>query len=247
MNDLRQRISSDSGFTLIEMLVAMFLLSALGTIMLTTVVGTRNSATTTASEQDLNEEARLALNRMSREFRQVTALTSVDNPDGASYDAAAMTAVTFQADFNGDGCIDGVAPSPAPVPAPTCQPYSVQNPEILTYCWQGSGGGGQLYLVPGTLTGSECDVAGATPILSGDVTAFKLSYRSNQYLYDANGDGITTWAELDHAGAPVGNDDGKLDQPDLANVDSVVIDMTVRSHDGHVQSYETQVDLRNLS
>lgn len=237
----------DGGFTLIEMLVAMLLVSVLGAIFLTTVVGARDSADTTVSAQDLNEEARLALNRMARELRQATTLDEVFNPDGASYDSAAMTAITFAADFDGDGCIDGEVPSPAPIPVPTCQPYNPANPETLTYCWQGSMSGGQLYLVPGTLTGSTCDVNGATPILSGDVTAFKLSYRSNEYLYDANDDGITTWSELDQAGPPVGNDDGELDQPDLGNVDSVVIDMTVQGKDGRSQSYETQVDLRNLS
>jgi len=241
------RDERDSGFTLIEMLVSMLVMSALGSILVTTVIGTKNSATTTASEQNINEEARLALNRMARELRQADAITGVINPDGASYNPAAVTAVTFTADFNGDGCIDGVAPSPAPTPAPTCQPYAATNPETLTYCWNGSTTAGQLYLIPGTLNSANCSVSGAMPILTGDVTAFKLSYRSNQYLYDANGDGITTWSELDQAGAPVGNNDGQLDQPDLGNVDSVVIDLTVASKDHHTQAYETQVDLRNLS
>src|SRR6185437_7790621 len=108
------RDERDSGFTLIEMLVSMLVMSALGSILVTTVIGTKNSATTTASEQNINEEARLALNRMARELRQADAITGVINPDGASYNPAAVTAVTFTADFNGDGCIDGVAPSPAP-------------------------------------------------------------------------------------------------------------------------------------
>ena len=85
------------------------------------------------------------------------------------------------------------------------------------------------------------------PILAGQVTSFMLAYRSNQYLYDANGDGITTWSELDQAGPPVGNNDDALDQPEMANIDSVVIDLTVASSGRFSQSYETQVDLRNLS
>jgi prepilin-type N-terminal cleavage/methylation domain-containing protein len=241
----RIREGRDVGFTLIEMLVSMLVMSALGSILLTTVIGTKNSATTTASEQNINEEARLALNRMARELRQADAITSVVNPDGASYNPAAVTAVTFTADFNGDGCIGAATPSPAPTPAPTCEDDTATNPETLTYCWNGSPTAGQLYLIPGTLDGATCN--GGTPILTGDVTAFKLSYRSNQYLYDASGDGVTTWSELDAAGSPVGNDDHQLDQPDLSNVDSVVIDLTVASKDHHTQSYETQVDLRNLS
>jgi prepilin-type N-terminal cleavage/methylation domain-containing protein len=248
----RRDRDGDGGFTLIEMLVSMIVLSALGTVFMTTVLGAQSSAKNTSSEQDLNEEARLALNRMARELRQADALSSVLNPDGASYSSSAITAVTFTADFNGDGCIDGVVPSPAPSPLPTCQAYTAANPETLTYCWDPRASVRQLYLIPGTLSGPSCQVSGALPILAGQVTSFKLSYRSNQYLYDttggdSGGDGITTWTELDDAGPPVGNNDGQLDQPELANVDSVVIDLTVSASGQHQQSYTTQVDLRNMS
>jgi prepilin-type N-terminal cleavage/methylation domain-containing protein len=240
--------NDDSGFTLVEMLVAIIVLGALGTVFLTTVLGAQTSAKNTSSEQDLNEEARLALNRMARELRQANAITEVRNPDGDSYDSTAITTITFTADFNGDGCIDGVMPSPVPSPAPTCGAANVNNPETLTYCWDPSASVRQLYLLPGTLAGNDC--SSGLPILAGQVTSFKLSYRSNQYLYDsvpAGGDGITTWSELDSAGPPVGNNDGVLDSPELANVDSVVIDLTVSSNGNHAQSYTTQVDLRNLS
>lgn len=242
---------NDSGFTLIEMLVSMILLGALGTVFLTTALGSQTSAQNTGREQDLNEEARLALNRMARELRQATAITEVRNPDGDTYDSSAITTVTFTADFNGDGCIDGVLPSPAPSPTPTCVAADNNNPETLTYCWDPSANVRQLYLLPGTLTGNDCSAG--LPILAGQVTSFKLSYRSNEYLYDTTGgtdggsDGITTWTELDQAGPPVGNDDGALDGPELANVDSIVVDLTVSANGNHAQAYTTQVDLRNLS
>ncbi len=239
--------TGDAGFTLIEMLVSMLLLGVLGIVFMTTIMGSRTSLSATSTSQDLNEEARLALNRMARELRQATAITNVLNPDGSSYNPAAITAVTFTADFNGDGCIDGVAPTPPPSPAPVCQPYNANNPETLTYCWDPAGSSKQLYLIPGNLSGSSCQVSGAMPILAGQVTSFMLAYRSNLYLYDANGDGITSWSELDQAGPPVGNDDGQLDQPELTNIDSVVIDLTVASNGTFSQSYQTQVDLRNLS
>jgi prepilin-type N-terminal cleavage/methylation domain-containing protein len=243
--DMRAR--SDAGFTLVEMLVAVVVLGALGTIFITTVMGAQTSARTTTSENDLNEEARLALNRMARELRQASGLTLALNPDGSGYVSTSTTAVTFSADFNGDGCIDGVAPTPAPSPAPVCQAYTAANPETLTYCWDPAATVRQLYLIPGTLPGQSCQVSGALPILAGQVTSFKLSYRSNQYLYDASGDGITTWSELDDAGPPVGDSDGALTQPELTNVDSVVIDLVVSAQGKHQQSYVTQVDLRNLS
>lgn len=236
----------DGGFTLIEMLVSMIVLGALGTVFLTTVLGAQKSAQNTSSEQDLNEEARLAINRMARELRQADAITEVRNPDGDAYDSSAITTITFNADFNGDGCIDGVMPSPAPSPAPVCQAASDSNPETLSYCWDPSAAVRQLYLVPGTLPDGTCQTDDALPILAGQVTSFKLSYRSNEYLY-AGDDGITTWSELDQAGPPVGNNDGQLDSPELTDIDSVVIDVTVSANGNHSQSYTTQVDLRNLS
>jgi hypothetical protein len=197
--------------------------------------------------KDLNEEARLALNRIARELRQASTLQVVLNPDGPTYSDTATTAVTFSADFNGDGCIDGVMPTPAPTPTPTCQAYTASNPETLTYCWDPSASVRQLYLIPGSLPGETCQVSGALPILAGQVTSFKLSYRSNAYLYDANGDGITTWMELDDGGAPVGDHDGELGDTELGFVDSIVVDLQVSAGGKHPQSYVTQVDLRNLS
>ena len=238
--------SGDEGFTLVELLVVMILMGIFGTIFMTTMLGAQRSARATAAQHDLNEEARLALNRMARELRQATALTSVLNPDGPSYDATAITAVTFTADFNGDGCIDGAAPTPLPSPAPACQPYAASNPETLTYCWDPSTAVRQLYLIPGGLSSQSCQISGALPILAGQVTSFKLSYRSNEYLYDANGDGLSTWLELDQAGPPAGNSDGQLNAPELGSVDSIVQDVSVAA-EGHQQSYTTQVDLRNLS
>lgn len=234
----------DAGFTLIEMLVAVVMLGMLGGTLLTILLGVRDSASNSRSEQDLNEEARLALNRMARELRQASAITSVLNPDGASYDANAITAVTFTADFNGDGCIDGIAPSGS---STGCSAKDANNPETLTYCWDPSAAVRQLYLIPGTLAGNSCTTDGALPILAGQVSSFKLSYRSNLYLYDADNDGITTWSELDAAGPPAGNDDGQLDSAELPEIDTVVIDLTASADGAHSQSYTTQVDLRNLS
>jgi len=242
----RRANRDDSGFTLVEMLVAVVLMGIMGTVFMSVILGAKDSATATKSSQDLNEEARLGLNRMARELRQATKLSSVLNPDGPSYTTSNITAVTFSADFNGDGCINGVMPTPAPTPTPTCVANDANNPEVLTYCWDPSATVRQLFLIPGTLTGASCNVTGAKPILAGQVTAFKLSYRSNSYRDDSNNDGITTWLELDQAGPPDGNQNSALDT-ELPEVDSIVIALTVSANGAHVQNYTTQVDLRNLS
>lgn len=250
MTTLLQRLhgSDDRGFTLVEMLVAVILTSLIGTAILSVVFGASQSAKATKSTQDLNEEARLSINRMARELRQANGLSNVLNPDGSGYNAASITAVTFTADFNGDGCIDGVNSSGT---ATGCAAYQASNPEQLTYCWDPSASVRQLYLISGALgSGGGCvNTSGLTglPILAGQVTSFKLTYRSNQYLYDANGDGATSWTEIDHADPPVGDSNSTLDANELSKVDSIVIDLGVSANGAHAQSYETQVDLRNLS
>jgi prepilin-type N-terminal cleavage/methylation domain-containing protein len=258
---MRRPSRDDHGFTLVELLVAIVLTAILGGVVMTVLLGVNRSVTTTDAQQNLNQEARLALNRIARELRQATALTTppgftqasaitaVNNPDGASYSSSAITTVTFTADFNGDGCIDGhhgynQTGSP---PDSGCSAYNPNDPETLTYCWDPSSSVRELFLIPGVYNGSTCQTNNAVAILAGQVSSFKLSYRSTQYLADANGDGITTWTELDNAGLPYGNKNNTLDSGELPEIDSIVIDITASNGGGHSQSYTTEVDLRNVS
>ena len=236
----------DDGFTLVEMLVVLVMLGLLGTLMLSVVVSSNRSAKNAQQQTNINEEARLAINRMARELRQATGVTAVLNPDGSTFSDTAVTALTFKADFDGDGCVNGVAPVPAPTPAPTCNSASASNPEVLTYCYDPAPASQRLSLIPGSLSGTTCDQAGALPILAANVTSLKFSYRSNEYLYDTSGDGITTWRELDAADPPMGDGDRDLNTGELPNIDSIVIDVGLLEG-VHQQRYQTQVDLRNLS
>ena len=251
----RRRSASDAGLSLVELLVAIVLTGVLGGVVVTVLLGIHASVTSTTAQHNLNEEARLALNRIAREVRQATAITtpsgftsasaitSVRNPDGADYDATQVTTVTFTSDFNGDGCIDGVNSAGG---STGCTAYNVNDPETLTYCWDPSSDVRELFLIPGQFVGPTCQTSGAQAILAGDVTSFKLSYRSNSYLADADNDGITTWTELD-ARPSLGNGDGQLDSAELPEIDSVVIDITASEGGNHSQSYTTEVDLRNVS
>lgn len=249
----------DDGLTLIELLVSITLLSILGGIVLTLLQTTQSTAKAGKQEQDTNEEARLAMNRVARELRQAVGILSVRNPDGAGYNPQALTAITFAADFNLDGCIsDGGAGAPTACVSPAPTTLSTSDPEVLTYCYQPVLVGGVLdaassrvFLRGGTLptgaTSCSQGAASTVPLLAGNVTSFKFTYRSNEYLYDVNpADGVTSWNELDQAGPPIGNSDGLLDAPDLTHVDSVLIDMSLLEGK-HRQDYQTQVDLRNLS
>jgi len=208
----------DAGFTLIELAVAMTVMGLLLSVIAATVTGSKRSADTVRQVNNLNEEARLALNRITRELRQASAVDAVAAPDGA-------TSVTFWVDFNGNQARD----------------TSAADPEVLTYRWDGS----KILL-------SAADTAATTvtqPILSGEVSEFRLNYRSSRYEYDCSADGITTWQELDASscgpvGNTVGNGNGVLDAAELPFVDSVVLSFSVLEG-SRKQDYRTQIDLRN--
>jgi prepilin-type N-terminal cleavage/methylation domain-containing protein len=237
------RDGDESGFTLIEFLVAMSLMVVLITVSMTVVKLATSEVVTTQQQQNLNEEARQAINRMTRDIRQATAIVTAVNPDGAGFNSAGLVAVRFTSDFDGDGCISGTG-------GVSCLPYLPSNPEDVTYCFEP--GTKQLYVIdnravgvtPVTALSTSC--SGGQPLLAGNVSAFKASFRSNVYRDDLNPtDGVTTWTELDEAGVPDGNNNGVLDV-ELSNVDSVVLNLTM-SVGGHQQIYRTQVDLRNQS
>ena len=249
----RNTASNEGGYTLVEMLVAM-------TVVMFIVLGSmallRSSSglvKTSSQLQDVNEEARQAINRMSRDLRQAKQIVTAVNPDGATFDPTRIVAIRFEADFDGDQCIGGQA-LPNRTISSGCLPYNSSNPEDITYCFAPvAGAAGQLYVIDNDdptvtpVTSSSTSCQGGQPILAGNVSAFSLEYRSNEYRYDLNpSDGITTWRELDQGGAAVGNNNGQLDV-ELANIDTVILNVKMRTPEGHVQDYRTQVDLRNES
>jgi prepilin-type N-terminal cleavage/methylation domain-containing protein len=247
MSRVRGMTGDDSGLSLIELLVAMVLAVVLMAVTMTTVVNSQKVVVTTKQLQDINEEARQAVNRMARDVRQAQDVVTAVNPDGSTYNAAALTAVRFASDFDGDACIGGTSTIN---PAAVCLPYNAANPEDITYCFQP--GVRQLFVIDNQasavtpVSSSSTACAGGQPLLAGNVVAFKVQYRSNQYRHDLTpADGITTWREVDAALPPTGNGNGVLDL-ELRDVDSMVIEVAVELG-GRVQKYRTQVDLRNRS
>lgn len=249
MRRRKREAEGEGGFTLVEFLVAMVIMMALLGVTVTTVFMSGDLVTTTKSATDLNEEARQAINRMARDSRQAVQIVTAVNPDGPQFDPDRLVAIRFTADYDGDGCIGGVALPTASVSS--CLAYNPGNPEDLTYCYQPDAK--QLYVIDNQVTGvtpvsstsSSCD--GGQPLLAGNVDAFQVEYRSNSYRFDlAPSDGITSWRELDAAAPPTGNNDGRLDSVELANIDSIVLDVDMRV-DSSRQEYRTQVDLRNRS
>lgn len=203
--------------SIVEVLVAMGLFSLLGTLLLGLSLSTSRVTSDTRELANANEESRLSMERLVRELRQASTLTAVELPPASS-----TTALTFWTDFNGNGVQD----------------LNAADPEVLTYRWNPATS--RL-----TLTANDASGTAVTrPVMAANVTGFSLGLRSSKWQYDADANGITTWQELDAAGLPVGNANGLPDGPELAHVDLVSITMTVTDA-GHVQSYSTQVDLRN--
>ena len=240
---LRRLREEQGGFTLVEMLVAMIISMVVITVSMTVIKSAGDTLKASSSSQDLNEEARQALNRMARDLRQANTIVTAVNPDGPAFNANGIVAIRAQADFDGDGCIGGTGGS-------GCLAYNAANPEDVTYCFDPASH--QLYVIDNQaagvtpVTSSSTSCSGGQPLLAGNVKSFQVEYRSNQYRFDLNpSDGITTWRELDEATPPTGNGNGQLDV-ELGDVDSVVLDATM-SVNGRNQVYRTQVDLRNKS
>jgi type II secretory pathway pseudopilin PulG len=249
---MRARRNDASGFTLVEMVVAAALGMLLTGMVLSTILVANRSVSSTQAVSDLNGEATELLNRLAGDLRQAApvrdgtavtpAIVGAQNPFPAG-NPQQVTSITFDADFNGDGCIAGVV-SDGCDPAKAVDPY---DPETESFCWDPVS---QLvYLVAGGVVAGSCTPSSggsAKPLLSGKVSSLQISYDSSSYLYDANADGITTWQELDAAPPPVGNGNDVLDLPELNRIDSVQIALTV-SESGHAQTYQTLVSLRNVS
>ena len=222
----------DDGFTLVELLVSIVLLSLVMTMVFTAVIAGQRAANNSRTVNDLNEEARLVLNRMSRELREAQRITSVTNPLGPGYSATSDIEITFQTDFNGNGVIEPLA----------------ADPEELTYVYDYSA---QRLLLKAA--------GGTYPVLAANVAGFSIDLTSRRYVYDGTPpagspcatttgvpDGTVHWWEVDrHPSRAYGNCNGVLDV-ELAAIDSVRMNIKVL-YGPKQQDYITRVDLRNAS
>lgn len=213
-------MSSDRerGFTLVEMLVATTIFLILTSALFGAVMATSNGVKSAREYNDLNEEARVLLNRMTRELREARRVAAVTNPAGSGWSATSNSSVTFDVDFNGNKNIE---PNAA-------------DPERLTYTYDRA------------TSRVTLQAAGESyPILAANVSAFKLTYNSRLHQLDAAPkDGIVTWEELDaDTSGAYGNKNGVLDQ-ELEYIDSITIEFSVLTG-SRKQDYRTQVDLRN--
>lgn len=208
-------VPRDAGFTLVELLVAMALFAVLGTLLLGFALSSAGVTDRVGATTDATSEARLALQRMSRELRQAQDLS------GAVVDSRGrVTALTLRVDFDGDGVIDSDA----------------ADPEVLTYRYDAAG---QRL----TLTANDADGTSITrPVLAGRVTSLDIGLRSSLWVYDSDGDGATTWQELD--ASSLGNRNGAPDGAEIGLVDLVQVTLTVT--DGETtEQFTVRAQMRN--
>lgn len=244
----------DRGFTLVEVLVAISLFGVLSSLLLGLALSTSAVTDEVKKRTTVTEEARAALERMTRELRQSAGLDEVILP---STPGGGPTSFTFFTDFDGDGI----------------RSTNARDPEVMTYLWKPETQ--KLYLSAPTAADSgamqtSSPTADPTtvslvlrPVLAAKVVSFGMALCSSNWQYhSASADpspwpptnlspgvalcppGLTTWQELDHQPLPVGNGNGRPDGPELKNIDMVVFAMQVRDGTG-TQDYQTTVDLRN--
>lgn len=229
---LRSRLESrdQAGMSLVELLVGIALFGVLGTLLLGLGLSTARVTDRTKSVTEVTEEARHALERLTRELRQANKLTA------AQMVGDNAIAITAEIDFNGNGQIEATS----------------LDPEVVTYRWDSAS-------EALTLTANVEGQPETHPVLAGRVTNFSVSLWSSRWDYDTGAPAGTTWREIDAAGSPVGDGDGKPDGcatvpadprfcasqvDELALIDRLQISVTVEQ-DGNAYTYKTEVHLRN--
>lgn len=211
---------SDGGYTIIEMLVAMFVFALISTAFYQLMFSATRGSETARDEVRVSEEARLGLNRLIRETRE---------SDGIEIPTA--TSFRVKNDFDADGLIE-------PTPSDAAGSY-----ESLTFsATTNAAGNGRLVIGAGGA--SEVLMSGLDCIRNAGGVCYPIfTYSSSRLEYDTNSDGVTSASELDQAPS-VGNRNGILDGSEVALVDMVSISMII-NQGGSQERFYAQAQLRN--
>lgn len=204
------------GFTLIEILVAISVLSVLSLGAYQLLFAGQRSSNATRDVVTISEEARLGLNRMLRDTREAS---SIDNATATSY--------TVILDFDNDQ-VAGENPNEAGDYEKVT--FSIAGDEI------------RISAALATTTITEVLIDGVECVDTGSGCAAVFEYTSSLLTYDSNGDGETSMAELEVARA-AGATTISSDLDD--EIDGIDYDFRVASGNS-VSDFHTQVTLRNM-
>ena len=217
----------EEGFSLVEVLVAIFLFSVLSIGFYQVMFSAVRGSTDTADIAEVAEEARLGFNRMIRDTREATKLVSAT---GTNY--------RIWTDFDRDGLVDQADYEYLQYT------YDSTTNRLTLTALSGPAGGN-----PDLITGSEAAIAGTSAeTLSGHVrlvgTRPVFSYVSNFLQYDTTPvDGEVSSTELD-AAAGLGNNNGVVDGTELTYVSDVNYAFQI-SVGGDSRTFYGQAQIRN--
>lgn len=159
---MRASSHSESGYTIVEVLVAMFVFALVSTGFYQVLIAQTKSLEATRSSSKLGEEARAAFNRMVRDTREADLIS-----------AAAPNSYTIKVNYNADSLYQN--------------PNVNGDNEILTYAYDA---------VADTLTlNGEVLMTNVKPVPGKQM----FDFTSNALEYDWDGNGTTTWLEIDNA------------------------------------------------
>ena len=208
------------GFTLVELLVGILLLSIVSIAFYTTLFAASRAADTSRAVTKVSEEARLGFSRMVRDTRQGRAIVDADE-----------TSYTVEVDFDGDGVIE-----------PAGTQNSQADFEVLTFSFSESSNTVSL--------NGEVLMRRVECVEVSDACKPIVKYTSNRLEYDwPPRDGVVTWEELDEAPAHgvigVGNNNGALDSAELPFISNVTYELKVVEGEASTE-YVAEAQLRNL-
>lgn len=218
----------ESGFTLVELLVAVSLFSILSIGFYQLMFGQIEGAERAENVVRVSEEARLGFNRMVRDTREGEFLSA---GDGCT--TAAMTAgrcFNIRADFDGDGTYENDDAS--------------GTYEDVTFSYDPATNRVNLVVCqpPGSATcSSYLLMANVVPIPG----RLAFDFSSNLLEYDANPtDGVASWQEIDAAAGEIGNGNGILDVGEFDYLSNVTFSLRVSSGEA-TSDFFSEVQLRN--
>ena len=193
--------SDEQGFTLVELMVAIFLFSVLSIGFYQVMFSSVRGSNTAADVAESSEEARLGFNRMIRDTREATKLVSADEDSYRIWSDFNRNEIVDEDDYEYlEYAYDGNTLTLTALSGPPAG-----DPELIT--------GGEA-----TLPGTETETLAANiRQLEDDVPVF--TYVSNFLEFDTNDDGETDQEEIELGVTGISNDN--LDDTELLYVSDV--------------------------
>lgn len=228
---MNEPTSPESGFSIVELLVAIGLFSMLSAGFYQVMIAQARTAETTRSVSRIADEARLGFNRMTRDVREADNITYVSS-DGNQF--------TIQVNYNGDSF------------------YTTAANEILTYTYSPSA---ETITLCSALTNAACTSSNTETLMAGVDqigTTPVFTFSGNNLEWDWYGpggtgsppDGVVTWQEIDEASDPthnildVGDNDNVLDAGEFPYLSTV--EFALQVEDGtRITPFHALVQMRN--